>query len=225
MPGGATSAARHETSGALVPLLDVRERVLPARERAADLRRVALLELGVDVGRLVGRDRTRQARNGDGRRRERGDDAARLALLRPVRCTAGSRSRCSTSAAEPAAVPPPILPPLNPVAAVERRGDVRDQLRARIVRAADREARDRAVILHGREGGVGVTPGDVDLEAAVDDADLVGRVDDAARAQRDRAGQIRVARRRARVLAVGDDDRLAVGRRARSRRRARRRPP
>src|SRR6266850_8125781 len=59
----ATTGAPLESS--LVPLLDPGERVLAARERARDAGRVALLEPCVHVGRLVGRDRARQACDGD----------------------------------------------------------------------------------------------------------------------------------------------------------------
>src|SRR4051812_49781729 len=57
----------------------------------------------------------------------------------------------------------------------------------------------------------------VDAERTGNRADLVGRADDAAHAQRDRAGEGRVARGGARVLAVRDHDGLVVGRRARTR--------
>src|SRR5262249_38952853 len=74
-------------AGAPVPwsalLLDPRERVLPVGERTVDLRRVALLELRVHVGRLVGRDRAGQAGDRDGSCRERRDGPACLALLGP----------------------------------------------------------------------------------------------------------------------------------------------
>ena len=91
------------------------------------------------------------------------------------------------------------------------------------MRAAGREPGDRAMVVDRCETGFGVAArGDVDLQAPLDDADAVSGVDGAARVQGDRARQVGIARRGPGVLAVRDDDRLAVGRRARLRRHARR---
>src|SRR5262249_2059329 len=81
---GSNTGAPAPPAGAPVPwsalLVDPRERVLPVGERTVDLRRVALLELGVHVGRLVGRDRAGQAGDRDGGCRDRRDGAPRLGL-------------------------------------------------------------------------------------------------------------------------------------------------
>src|SRR5882762_4883640 len=216
----ATTGAPLESS--LVPLLDPGERVLAARERARDAGRVALLEPCVHVGRLVGRDRARQACDGDRGRRERRDRAACLALLGPrlrrsaaVRGAELDRRAAGGGAAE--------LAVREPCSRVESCGQVRDQLRPRIVCTTLGETGDRAVVVDRVEFGFRIAyVRDVDLKPTLHDSDTVGRVDGTAGTKRDRAREVRIARPQPGVLAVRDDDRLAVGRRARPRRHARR---
>jgi hypothetical protein len=73
------------------------------------------------------------------------------------------------------------------------------------------------VLVDGGEVGDRVAAGDVDPEPAVDDADVVGRVDDAVRGEPDRSREIGVTGGSTAVPAVRDRDGLAVGGRTGSR--------
>src|SRR5882762_1231555 len=116
-----------------------------------------------------------------------------------------------------------VLAAREPCSRVEACGQVRDQLRPRIVCTTLGETGDRAVVVDRVEFGFRIAcVRDVDLEPTLHDSDTVGRVDGTAGTKRDRAREVRIARPQPGVLAVRDDDRLAVGRRARPRRHARR---
>src|SRR6185437_6645280 len=194
------------SSTPLVLLLDLRERVLAARQRAADLGAVVDLELRVHVARHVGGDVAGEAGDRDRAGRERGDRAARLALLGlGLRRLARARADLDGSAAGG----PAAELARREAARAERGGDVPEQLQVRVACTYGREAVDVLVVVDRRERCDRVTSRrDVDPELPVDDTDAIGRVDRAAGGDRDRTRQIGVARGRARVLAGRDRDDL-----------------
>ena len=80
-----------------------------------------------------------------------------------------------------------------------------------------RETGDRAAAVYGVELCLRVAAGcDIDLERPRHDADVVGRVDERARAYGRIAGEVGIARSGACVEPVRAHERLAVGRRARA---------
>src|ERR1041384_1824557 len=107
-PSVASSARAGRAPSELAPPLDAGERVLAARERAADRDAVAVLELRIHVGGLVGWDRAGQAGDRDQVRGQLRDRAACAARPGPG----------PSSPAEPPEVPP-SLAPLNSFPAVK----------------------------------------------------------------------------------------------------------